>query len=144
DPKRRATWGHLHRPSVIIMSYLRKPQTAISMPTSPVTEALGDLASTITNLASGIGIAQDLATDPYLPETVCRIGQLRNINAGQKPTACVKAADKLPGGVGLRKMIKPLRGYVYAEQHPWSYIAGAAAVIGVPLLIGYMLGKGKR
>lgn len=104
---------------------------------------LGDLASTITNIASGLGIAADLASDPYLPETVCRVGQLRNLRAGQKPAACVRTADNLGGGVGLRKLIKPLRGYVYAEQHPWTYVAGAAAVIGLPMWIGYMLGKGR-
>jgi hypothetical protein len=123
------------------MSYLRKPS-----PTFPSAKpaALGDLASTISNLASGLGIAVDLANDPYLPETVCRVGQLRDIHAGKKPPVCVRTADKLPGGVGLRKLIKPLRGYIYAEQHKWVYAAGAAAIIGVPLLIGYALGKGKR
>lgn len=119
------------------MSYYRKsPAKAPS--------ALGDLASTITNIASAVGVATDLANDPYLPETVCRVGQLKAINNRQRPGACVRTADNLSGGVGLRKLIKPLRGYVYAEQHKWVYAATVAAVIGVPFLFGYMAGKGGR
>lgn len=118
------------------MSYLRNPPRVRRAPS-----ALGDLASTITNLASTVGIATDLANDPYLPETVCRVGQIKALNAGQRPGACVRTRDGLPGGVGLRKFIKPIRGYVYAEQHKWAYAAAAAAVIGVPFLLGLAIGR---
>ena len=122
------------------MGYIRKRQRRPK--SGAVMTALGDLASTITAAANAIGIATDLAADPYLPETVCRVGQVREVNAGRKPGACVKTADGLRGGVGLRKLIKPLRGYSYAEQHPWAYAAAVAGVIGVPMLIGYALAKG--
>jgi hypothetical protein len=110
--------------------------------TSP--QPMGDLASTITSLASTVGIATSLANDPYLAETVCHVGQIKAINAGQVPPACPKTAAGLPGGVGLGRFQKPLRAYVYAEQHPWVYAAVVAGVVGVPLLLGYMLGKGSR
>ena len=100
--------------------------------------------STIAAATSAIGVATDLAQDPYLSETVCRVGQVRDTNAGRKPSTCVKQRDGLPGGVGLRKLIKPLRAYSYAEQHKWTYAAAVAGVLGVPLLIGYALGKGGR
>lgn len=125
------------RDSVTIMSYIRKPNRGRP-------GALGDLASTITSIANTVGIANDLANDPYLPETVCRVGQLRDINQNKKPPVCVRTADHLPGGIGLRKFVKPLRGYVYAEQHKWVYAAGVAAIIGLPFLIGYSFGKGSR
>lgn len=124
------------------MSYVRKRNRRPIAP--PETSALGDLASTITNLASGIGIAADLATDPYLPETVCRVGQLSVIRKGGKPGVCANTAMNLSGGVGLRKMVKPLRAYVYAEQHRWVYLLAVAGIVGVPLFIGYTLGKGGR
>jgi hypothetical protein len=123
------------------MSYIRKPPP--QRPTG-VLGALGDLASTITGIASTVGIATDLANDPYLPETICRVGQMKALNANQRPGACSKTAPNLAGGVGLRKLIRPLRAYTYAEQHKWAYAAAIAGVIGVPLLLGYALGKGGR
>lgn len=106
--------------------------------------ALGDAASTITNLMATVGIATDLATDPYLPETICRVGQIKALNAGKQPAACVVTPMNKTGGVGLRKFIKPLRGYVYAEQHRWVYAAAVVGVIGVPMLLGYALGKASK
>lgn len=123
------------------MGYIRKRKVKRQ---GPVMEALGDLASTITNLASTVGIAADLATDPYLPETVCRVGQLKALNANQRAGACATTKDNLGGGVGLRKFVKPLRGYVYAQQHKWVYPAAVAAILGLPFIIGYAAGKGSR
>lgn len=123
------------------MSYLRNVPTK-HRPT--VLGALGDIGTTITNLASAVGIAADLGRDPYLPETVCRVGQLKAINAGQRPGACATTAPNLGGGVGLRKTIRPLRTYVYAEQHKWTYGVAAAIVLGLPFLLGYAAGKGSR
>lgn len=118
--------------SVITMSYLRNRKPATAM---------GDIASTITNIANTVGIAGELANDPYLPETICRVGQVKQINAGQRPGACAKTADNLGGGVGLRMFIKPLRGVVYAEQNKWVYPAAIAVGLGLPFLLGYALGR---
>jgi len=128
------------------MTYLRSrdDRRETSPAPAPTTRSMGDLASTITNIASGLGVAADLATDPYLPETVCRVGQLGAIKKGQKPGPCVKTAKGLKGGVGLSKLVVPLRAYVYAEQHRWAYAAAVAGVIGLPLLLGYTIGKGSK
>lgn len=100
---------------------------------------MGDISS----IVNAIGIAADLTADPYLPETVCRVGQMRSINNNQTPTACATTAANLPGGVGLRKLITPLRGYVYSLEHKWVAPAVVVGVIGVPMLIGYLIGKGR-
>lgn len=102
---------------------------------------LGDIGTTLTNLASTWGIATDLANDPYLAETVCRVGQLKAMTNGQPVKACTKTASGLRGGVGLSRVMPAMRAYVYAEQHPWAYIAAFAGIIGVPLAIGYALGR---
>jgi hypothetical protein len=124
------------------MSYMRKPPRARAVRNGPPS-ALGDLASTITGLASAAGVAVELANDPYLPETVCRVGQLKAINNHQRPNGCAKARDGMPGGVGLGRMIKPLRAYVYAEQHRWVYPATVAAVVGIPFLLGLAIGRSR-
>lgn len=125
------------------MSYHRKARSRYARRRSPPV-AMGDLASAIANIGGAIGTVTDLATDPYLPETVCRIGQVSSIHKGQKPGACVTTHPNLPGGVGLRKMIVPLRAYAYAEAHPWTYAVAALGIIGLPFLLGYRMGQGRK
>ena len=97
---------------------------------------MGDVASTI-------GTVANVATDPYFPEVVCRVQQLSQIDGNQPVQTCTDTPDGYAGGVGLRSAMPALRAYVFAQQNPWLYPVAIAAVIGVPLLIGYELGKGK-
>lgn len=98
---------------------------------------MGDLASTI-------GTALDVASDPYLAEVVCRIGQLKSIDHGEVVATCAQTPDGSVGGVGLRNVAPALRAYVYAQQHPWVYPLAVAVVLGLPLWAGYRLGKDHR
>jgi hypothetical protein len=93
---------------------------------------MGDVLSTV------VGASQD----PYLSEVICRVEQLQSIDKKQPVKPCVKTRPGLPGGIGLRRTIQPLRAYVYAEQRPWVYPVAVAAIVGLPLFIGYQLGKG--
>jgi hypothetical protein len=106
--------------------------------------SLGDVASTIHSVATGLNTAVDIGTDPYLPETICRAQQLVAIENKRPVPLCARTADGLRGGIGLRGAMPVLRGYVYAQQHPWVYPAVGAVAIGVPILIGYLLGKGSK
>ncbi len=86
----------------------------------------------------------ELSTDPYLPETVCRLRQVKAIKNNEAPPPCVETEPGLAGGVGLRKVIRPLRAFVFAEQHPWVYALAVAAAVGVPVWIGYEIGRGTK
>lgn len=97
---------------------------------------MGDLASTI-------GTAIDVASDPYLSEVVCRIGQLKNIDHGEAVATCTNTPAGAGGGIGLRNAIPALRAYVYAQQNTWVYPVAVAAIIGLPLWLGYEIGKSK-
>lgn len=88
--------------------------------------------------------AAELSTDPYLAETVCRLRQLKAIKNNEAPSPCIETAPGLVGGIGLRKAIRPLRAFVFAEQHPWAYALAAAVAIGVPVWIGYEIGRGSK
>jgi hypothetical protein len=108
--------------------------------------SLGDVVSSVTSALStvtgAIGTAASAVNDPYLPETICHVRQMSELeNGGRVVTTCAKTADGLRGGIGLRKFVKPLRAYVYAEQNPWVYPVAIGAAVGVPLLLGYLLGK---
>lgn len=89
-----------------------------------------------------IGTLLSATSDPYLTETICRVGQLKAIENHESVPACATTAPGIGGGVGLRKVMPALRAYVYAEQHAWVYPVAAVAVIGFPLMIGYLLAKG--
>ena len=102
---------------------------------------MGDLASVVSSIENSIGAGLDVASDPYLPEIVCHIGQLNQIKTGQTVQNCQELPPGLPGGVGLDRAVVPLRWFVYAQQNPWVYPLAIAVVLGLPMLIGYELGK---
>jgi hypothetical protein len=106
--------------------------------------AMGDVTSTVSTVITGVALANDLSKDPYFNEAVCRFGQLQAITNGKAPGACANTQLGLKGGVGLGGVIQPLRAYVYAEQHRWVYGAAVVGIIGIPMLIGYALGKTSR
>lgn len=115
---------------------------------NPDRVALGDAMDTVTQVAASV--------DPYFPEALCRIKQLRALKTGRtplqiligkKPTETVPTCTSTPpgrGGVGVEKAIKPLRAGVYVAQHPMTVWLGVTAILGVPLLVGYMIGKRSR
>ncbi len=114
------------------MTYERNPHSS-----RRPQQALGDLTSTILTAVSA-------AQDPYLDETICRIGQLEDIEAKRPVRQCATTPAGYAGGVGLRKAMPALRGYVYAEQNKWVYPVAIGAVVGIPLFLGYLFGKGSR
>lgn len=122
------------------MGYLRNRNRARRSGMS----GLGDLTSIVNSVGSALGVSIDIANDPYLSETVCHIGQLKQINSGQPAGACAETQPGLQGGVGLGPIQPYLRAYVYAQEHKWVYAVGAAVILGLPFMIGYDVGKGKR
>ncbi len=102
---------------------------------------MGDITDTITG---AIGTAVNVASDPYLPEVVCRIGQLKNIDHHEPVAVCEPTPAGVIGGVGLGRALPALRAYVHAQQNRWVYAVAAAALFGVPLLIGYEIGRSSR
>lgn len=97
--------------------------------------AMGDLASTV-------GTALDVASDPYLSEVICRVQQLKQIDHGEPVATCVATPSGVPGGVGLRNIAPVMRAYVYAQENPWVYPVAVAAILGIPMWIGYQLARG--
>lgn len=102
---------------------------------------MGDVSSALNALASAVGTVGNIASDPYLPEVTCLVGELSALRHGQTPTPCGKTQRGLPGGVGLEDAVTPLRAYVYAKQNPWVFPVAVLAILGVPFLVGYSIGK---
>lgn len=119
-------------PANLVMSYHRSKT------------GLGDVAGATKTLLSGVSTAVDIGNDPYLAETICRAEQLVAIENKKTLPTCATTPGGLRGGIGLRTAMPMLRGLVYAQQHKWVYPAAVAAVVGVPLLAGILIGKAMR
>lgn len=101
-----------------------------------VMQAMGDVSSI---LQTGLNVA----SDPYSQELLCQVGALQTIAHGGAQPLCPEVPDGTPDTAGIANLVKGLRWYVYAQANPWVYPVALAAVIGLPLLVGYSLGKGK-
>jgi len=99
-------------------------------------QAMGDLLSTLAT-------AVDVANDPYMPEVVCRIQQLKAVNNGQAVPTCADTPDGT-AGIGQGLVMPALRAYVYAQQNTWVYPMAILAVVGVPFWLGMMWAEGNR
>jgi hypothetical protein len=119
-------------------------------------EAMGDSISDLIKCASSaVGTLVGGAADPYLPEVFCRITQLKALTSertplqamfGKKPTMTVPVCVSTPlgkRGIGVERAIKPLRAIVYLNKHPATVWLGLTALLAVPLLAGYMIGRRK-
>lgn len=116
-------------------------------------EPMGDAFTDL--IKCGSGIAGGLA-DPYLPEVMCRITQLKALTAGRTPLQAMfgkKPTSPVPAcattrlgqkGIGIERLVKPLRALVYVHQHPATAWLGLTALLGVPMLVGYMIGRKTR
>lgn len=95
--------------------------------------------------------------DPYLPEVLCRIDQLRALRSGrsvlqvmmfQPPTvpvpACVTTPPGIVGGIGVVRAINPLRAGVWAYTNPGGVWLVLALAVGVPFLVGYSMGTNAK
>lgn len=96
------------------------------------------------DLLGSINTVVDVASDPYLPEVLCRIQQLKNIDHNEPVAVCQETPQGVNGGVGLHNAMAPLRAYVYAQQNTWVYPVAVALILGLPLFIGYEFGRSSK
>jgi hypothetical protein len=110
--------------------------------------SLGDTWDTVKSMSASV--------DPYLPEVFCRIDQLKALHQnrtplealfGKAPTVAVPKCINVPpgqNGIGVEKALKPLRAASYLYQNPSVVWAGLTAVMVVPFLAGYVVGRRSR
>jgi len=95
---------------------------------------MGDLTSVMNTI-------DEIVSDPYLPEGMCRIDQIYEARTGQAVKTCAPTPPGQPSTIGLNYAMPVLRYVVYAEQHPWVWPATAVAIFGIPFLLGFALGS---
>lgn len=81
--------------------------------------------------------------DPYLTETVCHALRLSKLEdkLDPGPPCTVRNFGKPTKGIGLHKIIKPLRFYVRTQEHKWLLPALVVGGVSGLLLLGYTLGR---
>lgn len=98
--------------------------------------ALGDLTSLLTSAGKGLDAATNILQDPYFNEVAGLVVQLHKL---EQPSTSTPGASSKPG-IGLDKVVGPLRTYVKVRQNPWMLYAGLFALFAIP----YALGRASR
>jgi hypothetical protein len=101
---------------------------------------VGDIGDVFSKVASGVQVATGVLTNTYFNEITCRFRQLEANSSGQPVPFCA-STPQMPDNLGIGKFMPVLRGYVYAEQHPWAYPLIIGLILGVPFALGYAVGK---
>jgi hypothetical protein len=95
------------------------------------TGALTDLVPTgIGNAAQAVKIIVEDPALPKLVQHVIRLNELEKSDTG--PTT---------KGLGLDKVEPYVAMYVRVRERPWTGVVAAGALLAVPFLIGYGIGK---
>ncbi len=89
-----------------------------------------DVAQSILNVAS----------DPCLYTVADQINQLHEAEAAAAGPSVPTPAT---AGIGLCKIVTPLKAVVWAKKNPWVFAAGAAIVVGTIFGAGYRYGRRK-
>lgn len=80
--------------------------------------------------------------DPALPEVTKLLLELHALEQkARKPGA---PPPKKEPGIGLKRVVKPLRMYVKARKNPLYGFAIVAGALAVPFLFGYLVGKKRK
>lgn len=76
-----------------------------------------------------------ILTDPALPSIADSLVRLHDIEVKNPSTGSTSV------GIGLRNVVKPLQVYVWTQEAPWRKWALLGIAIGLPLAIGYTVGR---
>jgi hypothetical protein len=98
---------------------------------------------------TGIGGIADVATvafkvtsDPALPEVVRLVTEIKTLTTSKGPSK--PSAPSTEPGIGLSKIVTPLRGFVAYKKHPWIGPAFAGGIVLTIFALGVMAGKARR
>jgi len=82
--------------------------------------------------------AKVILEDPALPEIT---GYILELNRLEQKAPKKGGAPSKTKGVGLKRVIVPLKYYVAYRKNPIVGYIAIAAILGLPFMLGYLLGK---
>lgn len=107
----------------------RPPIVAPTRPPMFPTTALRGVTDTVS-------AAKAIVNDPAFATVIGLINQLNAAEGGGGSSGGGSTA-----GIGLSAAVTPLRVVVYARKNPWVVPTAVAGVLGVPLLLGFLIGR---
>lgn len=94
--------------------------------------------SRVSGVTTVLNAVTAITTDPALPTVANLVMELRSLEAKGDTTVSTQP------GIGLKRIVTPLRYYVTYRRNPILGYAAVAAILGLPFLLGYKMGKRKR
>lgn len=102
-------------------------------------KAVLDKAKQYAGKAGGIlDSAKVILEDPALPEITGYILELSQLEQRAPKKGGAPSKTK---GVGLKRIVVPLKYYVAYRKNPLIGYIALAAILGLPFMLGYLLGK---
>jgi hypothetical protein len=99
-------------------------------------------------VTSALTAAEGVAKDPYLQQVICEVLRVSKVEAGKDPgPPCLGPAPPgtvIPGGVGLRHAVWPLKVYSFHKRYPFVIPLAAAGLLGLIFYAGYATGKRRK
>ena len=123
------------------MSYVNQYISARRRP-APMGGFLDTANRYISQAGDIIKTGTTVLSDPALPKIV---GMVMELNSLEKSAAASGPSSGSTGqGIGLRKVVKPLELFVYYRKNEWILPVAVAGLVGLPFLLGYVVGKPSR
>ncbi len=82
-------------------------------------------------------VAVKVTADPALPTVVALVSEIKALSSGTSSSAASSSAP----GIGLDKIVGPLRGFVAYKKHPWILPAFAGGIVLGIFAFGVMTGR---
>jgi hypothetical protein len=107
-----------------------------------------ELGADWSKVGTALEAAGKVAGDPYLKQVACEVLRVSKVEAGQDPgPPCPLTAPPgtvIPGGVGLRHAVWPIKVYGFHKRYPYVIPLAAVGVLGLIFYAGYATGKRRR
>ncbi len=102
---------------------------------------LGNLFETIGSTADAV---RYIIEDPALPKITGLIIELQKIEQPRRTTTTTTPTPPRVPGIGLNKLVTPLKGFVYIRRNPLAGYALLGGILSVPFPIGYLVGRRRK
>lgn len=102
-------------------------------------EGLSGVSDYLNKAVSALDSAKVILDDPALPEVTSLILKLNKLE--QKKPKMGGPPVPVTKGIGLHRVVKPLRLYVKTREQPVLGYVIIAAAVGIPFMLGYLIGK---
>lgn len=103
----------------------------------PLDFLVGEVKKYVPSVGSALEAGKAILDDPALPKLTGYVIELQKIQQKRGGGAPSK-------GIGLSDIVTPVRYYVAYQKNRWVLPVAALAILGLPFLLGYSVGKKKR